>query len=92
MKFPFLILLVFVKLNKQVNTFVHRKNLIEYSFNIFFCLGMAGFDPYANRPNLSKWKMRTASYLNPYYEEANEIVEIYVAKYNKKYGKPSSKI
>jgi len=53
---------------------------------------MAGFDPYANRPNLSKWKMRTASYFNPYYEEANEIVEIYVAKYNKKYGKPSSKI
>uniref|UniRef100_A0A2S2NMT6 glutathione transferase n=1 Tax=Schizaphis graminum TaxID=13262 RepID=A0A2S2NMT6_SCHGA len=53
---------------------------------------MAGFDPYANRPNLSKWKMRTASYLNPYYEEANEIVEIYVAKYNKKYGKPNSKI
>jgi len=57
-----------------------------------FFLGMAGFNPYANRPNLSKWKMKTESYLSPYYEEANEIVEIHVAKYNKKYGTLNSHI
>lgn len=53
---------------------------------------MAGFNPYVNRPNLSKWKTRTVSYLSPYYEEANEILEINVAKYNKKYGKLNSHI
>lgn len=55
-------------------------------------LGMAGFNPYVNRPNLSKWKMKTASYLSPYYEEANEILEVQVVKYNKKYGKLNSHI
>jgi len=53
---------------------------------------MAGYDPYANRPNLSEWKMRTSSYLSPYYEEANERLEEHVVKYNKKYGKLNSKI
>jgi len=36
--------------------------------------------------------MRTATYLSPFYEEANEILEIHVAKYNKKYGKLNSHI
>ncbi|NP_001156289.1 glutathione S-transferase, theta class-like [Acyrthosiphon pisum] len=53
---------------------------------------IAGYNPYANRPNLSNWKMRTATYLSPYYEEANEILEMHVAKYNKKYGKLNSHI
>lgn len=45
---------------------------------------MAGFDPFANRPHLSKWRMRIISFLSPIYEEANEIVELSVAQYNKK--------
>lgn len=57
-----------------------------------FFLGMAGFNPYANRPNLTSWKMRTVKYLSPYYEEANEILEMYVAKHNKKIGKLNSHI
>lgn len=43
---------------------------------------MANFDPYANRPNLSEWKMRTVSCLSPYYEEANKILESFVGKLN----------
>lgn len=48
---------------------------------------MAGFDPYANRPILSNWKMKTISCLNPYYEEANIILEEHVDTYNKKHSK-----
>lgn len=70
--------------------FVKQKYLINILIN--FCLGMAGFDPYANRPNLSKWKTRTVSYLSPFYEEANEILNEHAAKYNKMYGKPKSNI
>lgn len=53
---------------------------------------MAGYDPYANRPNLAEWKKRIVSYLGTSYEEANEIVEINVGKYNEKIGKLNSKI
>lgn len=51
---------------------------------------MAGFDPYANRPILSNWKMRTTSYLSPYYEEANEYLNQSVDRYIKKYSKINS--
>lgn len=53
---------------------------------------MAGFDPFANRPNLSKWRLRVISFLNPFYEEANEILELHVAKYNKKSSKLNAHI
>uniref|UniRef100_A0A2H8TJ57 glutathione transferase n=2 Tax=Melanaphis sacchari TaxID=742174 RepID=A0A2H8TJ57_9HEMI len=70
-------------------------NEISFSDIIGICeidqTKMTGFDPYANRPNLSKWKMRTVSYLNPYYEEANEILEMHAA-YFKKHGELNSKI
>lgn len=49
-------------------------------------LGMAGFDPFAIRPNLLSWKKRVVSYLSPYYEEANVFVEKDAAKYNEKHN------
>lgn len=65
--------------------------IFPVSIKIYFTqfvlfLGMAGFDPFANRPNLSKWKKRVVSNLSPYYEEANEMVEENAAKYNEKHG------
>lgn len=53
---------------------------------------MAGFNPFENRSNLSKWLTRVQSHLNPYYEEANEILEKHVAQYNNKFGKLKSNI
>lgn len=53
---------------------------------------MVGFDPFANRPNLSKWRLRIISFLSPIYEEANEIVELNVAKYNKKNNQLNAQI
>ncbi|VVC24270.1 Thioredoxin-like fold,Glutathione S-transferase, N-terminal,Glutathione S-transferase, C-terminal- [Cinara cedri] len=47
---------------------------------------IAGFDAFAGRPKLYKWKTRIASYLNPYYDETNEVIETIAAKYIKKYG------
>jgi len=58
----------------------------------FFFIGMAGFDPFANRLILSEWKTRVVSRLSPYYEEANQFLEIQVAKYSEKQGKINSKI
>jgi len=57
-----------------------------YFTQFFLFLGMAGFDPFVNRPNLSKWKKRVVSNLSPYYEEVNEMVEKNAAKYNEKHG------
>lgn len=53
---------------------------------------MAGFDPFANRLILSEWKTRVVSRLSPYYEEANQFLEIQVDKYSEKQGKINSKI
>lgn len=53
---------------------------------------MAGYDSFANRPILSEWKTRVVESLSPYYEEANEFLEIQVAKYNEKHGGTNSKI
>lgn len=53
---------------------------------------MAGFNPYENRPNVTKWMERVRSHLSPFYDEANEILELHVAKYNKAHGKPKSNI
>lgn len=60
--------------------------------NLFWFQGMAGFNPYENRPNVTKWMERVQSHLSPFYDEANEILELHVAKYNKAHGKPKSNI
>jgi len=44
---------------------------------------MTDYDPYMNRPNLSKWKMRLVPQLSPYYEEAIKMFE---------YSTPNSKL
>lgn len=53
---------------------------------------MAGYNPYANRPNLTMWRAKLITNLNPYYEEANVVIEKHVAEYNKQFNKLNSKI
>lgn len=48
---------------------------------------MTDYDPYMNRPNLLKWKMRLVPQLSPYYEEAIKMFEYSTPKYN-----PNSKL
>lgn len=53
---------------------------------------MTGYDPFANRPNLTQWKKRIVSTLSPYYEEVSAIVDIKENEYNSKFGQLNSKI
>lgn len=55
-------------------------------------IGIAGCDAFARRPNLSKWKARIVSSLGPYYEESNELIKLFAAEYDKKYGALKSHI
>lgn len=44
---------------------------------------MAGFDPLANRPNLSKWFARVQSEFSPFYEEAHKVIEQTAEEYKR---------
>lgn len=37
-------------------------------------LGIAHFDPLADRPNLTKWIGRVESKFSPFYKEAHEVI------------------
>lgn len=53
---------------------------------------MAGYNPYVNRSNLTMWRTRLLTYLSPYYEEVNDVIEKHAAEYNKQFNKLNSKI
>lgn len=40
------------------------------------CLGIAGFNPLANRPKLTNWISKVQSKFSPFYEEAHKVVEL----------------
>lgn len=44
---------------------------------------MAGYNPFANRQNLTMWKTRLITDLSPYYEEVNDVIEKHAVEYNK---------
>ncbi|XP_050534272.1 glutathione S-transferase theta-1-like [Daktulosphaira vitifoliae] len=44
---------------------------------------MSGFDPFVGRSALLQWKFRVQSFLNPYYDEAHNIIQEMYLKYNK---------
>lgn len=48
---------------------------------MFAFLGMAGFDPCANRPILSAWMDRVKKEMGPHYEEAHKVVRIVTSKF-----------
>lgn len=52
---------------------------------------MGGFDPLANRPNLSKWIGRVRSEFSPFYEEAHKIIDKTADEY-KRYSSELNKI
>jgi len=64
--------------------------IIYYIYVLRFHPGIAGYDPFVDRPNLTKWINRVKSKFSPFYKEAHEVVEqtaeeykYYVSEINK---------
>lgn len=58
---------------------------------VYFYLGIAGFDPLVDRPNVTKWVARVQSKFSPFYEEAHKIVEQTAEEYKHYVGELSKK-
>lgn len=44
---------------------------------------MAGFDPLANRPKLTKWFARVQTEFSPFYKEAHKVIEQTAEEYKR---------
>jgi len=58
-------------------------NKITLSLNFCLYIGMAGFNPLADRPNLTKWYAKVQSEFSPFYEEANKVIKETVEEYKR---------
>lgn len=65
--------------------------MIQNNFNYLYLLALAGYDPYANRPNLMKWKQRVVSYFGPIFNEVNKVF-VNSVEQHKKYAVIKSNI